>query len=260
MAEKKWRTAITQHVDHETYVRGYRLLDLVGNLSFAQAIYLILKGELPNEAESKMMEAMFVSVIDHGIAPPSVIAARAVASGGNSLNVGVAAGVMAFGSAHGGALEDAMKFIQEGVASGRPVEEIVSEYLSQKKPIPGFGHRYYKEFDPRTKRLMELAKLYGFYGKHCEFAEKVEEEIFRQKGKRIVLNVDGAIAAVASEMGFDWRLGKGFFIIGRVPGLVAHVYEELTTERPFSKRLNEAEETEYTGVPPRDLPEELKKV
>ena len=99
--EKKWRTAITQHVGHETYIRGYRLLDLVGNLSFAQAIYLILKGELPNEKESKMMEAMFVSVIDHGIAPPSVISARAVASGGNSLNVGVAAGVLAFGSAHG---------------------------------------------------------------------------------------------------------------------------------------------------------------
>ncbi|MCI4458604.1 MAG: citryl-CoA lyase [Thermocrinis sp.] len=258
--EKKWRTAITQHVGHETYIRGYRLLDLVGNLSFAQAIYLILKGELPTEKESKMMEAMLVSVIDHGIAPPSAIAARAVASGGNSLNVGVAAGVLAFGSAHGGALEDAMKFIQEGVKSGRSVEEIVKEYLGSKKPIPGYGHRYYKDFDPRTKRLMDIAKELGFYGSHCKFAEDVEEEISRQKGKRLVLNVDGAIAAIASEMGFDWRLGKGFFIIGRVPGLVAHVYEELTTEKPFSKRLDEETEVEYTGVPPRELPAEFKKI
>uniref|UniRef100_A0A7C5WZ46 citrate synthase (unknown stereospecificity) n=1 Tax=Thermocrinis ruber TaxID=75906 RepID=A0A7C5WZ46_9AQUI len=258
--EKKWRTAITQHVGHETYIRGYRLLDLVGNLSFAQAIYLILKGELPTEKESKMMEAMLVSVIDHGIAPPSAIAARAVASGGNSLNVGVAAGVLAFGSAHGGALEDAMRFIQEGVKSGRSVEEIVKEYLESKKPIPGYGHRYYKDFDPRTKRLMDIAKELGFYGSHCKFAEDVEEEISRQKGKRLVLNVDGAIAAIASEMGFDWRLGKGFFIIGRVPGLVAHVYEELTTEKPFSKRLDEETEVEYTGVPPRELPAEFKKV
>jgi citryl-CoA lyase len=175
--EKKWRTAITQHVGHETYIRGYRLLDLVGNLSFAQAIYLILKGELPTEKESKMMEAMLVSVIDHGIAPPSAIAARAVASGGNSLNVGVAAGVLAFGSAHGGALEDAMRFLQEGVKSGRSVEEIVKEYLENKKPIPGYGHRYYKDFDPRTKRLMDIAKELGFYGPHCKFAEDVEEEI-----------------------------------------------------------------------------------
>lgn len=258
--EKKWRTAITQHVGHETYIRGYRLLDLVGNLTFAQAIYLILKGELPDEKESKMLEAMFVSVIDHGIAPPSVISARAVASGGNSLNVGVAAGVLAFGSAHGGALEDAMKFIQEGVASQRPVEDIVREYLEAKKPIPGYGHRYYKDFDPRTKRLMDIAKELGFYGKHCQFAEEVQEEIGRQKGKKLVLNVDGGIAAVASEMGFDWRLGKGFFIIGRVPGLVAHVYEELTMEKPFSKRLDEETETEYIGVPPRELPSEFKKI
>ncbi|MDQ7037765.1 MAG: citryl-CoA lyase [Aquificota bacterium] len=259
MGEKKWRTAITTHVDHEVYIRGYRLLDLVGNLTFSQAIYLLLKGELPSEAESKMMEAIFVSVIDHGIAPPSVIAARSVASGGNSLNVGVAAGVLAFGSAHGGALEDAMRFLQEGVKSERAVEEIVSEYLSQKRPIPGYGHRYYKDFDPRTRRLLDLAKKYGFYGKHCEFAERVEEEIFKQKGKRIVLNVDGAIAAVTSDMGFDWRLGKGFFIIGRVPGLVAHVYEELVNERPFSKRLSE-DEIEYTGVERRELPEEFRKV
>ena len=258
--EKKWRTAITQNVGHETYIRGYRLLDLVGNLSFAQAIYLILKGELPTEKESKMMEAMLVSVIDHGIAPPSAIAARAVASGGNSLNVGVAAGVLAFGSAHGGALEDAMWFLQEGVKSGKSVEEIVKEYLENKKPIPGYGHRYYKDFDPRTKRLMDIAKELGFYGPHCRFAEDVEEEIGRQKGKRLVLNVDGAIAAVASEMGFDWRLGKGFFIIGRVPGLVAHVYEELTTEKPFSKRLDEETEVEYTGLPPRELPTEFKRV
>jgi citryl-CoA lyase len=258
--EKKWKTAITQHVGHETYIRGYRLLDLVGNLSFAQAIYLILKGELPTEKESKIMEAMLVSVIDHGIAPPSAIAARAVASGGNSLNVGVAAGVLAFGSAHGGALEDAMKFLQESVKSGRNVKEIVKEYLENKKPIPGYGHRYYKDFDPRTKRLMDIAKELGFYGPHCKFAEEVEEEICRQKGKRLVLNVDGAIAAVASEMGFDWRLGKGFFIIGRVPGLVAHVYEELTTEKPFSKRLDEETEVEYTGLPPRELPAEFKKV
>lgn len=223
---------------HETYIRGYRLLDLVGNLSFAQAIYLILKGELPTEKDSKMMEAMLVSVIDHGIAPHSAIAARAVASGGNSLNVGVAAGVLALGSAHGGVLEDALRFLQEGVKSGKSVEEIVKEYLESKKPIPSYGHRYYKDFDPRTKRLMDIAKELGFYGPHCKFAEDVEEEISRQKGKRLVLNVDGAIAAIASEMGFDWRLGKGFFIIGRMPGLVAHVYEELTTEKPFSKRLD----------------------
>ena len=257
MERKKWRTAISFHIGHEAYVRGYKLQELVGNLTFTEAIYLVLKGELPTEREAKMLDAIFVSVVEHSIAPPSVIAARAVASGGNPLNVGVGAGVLAFGEAHGGALEGAMKFLQENV--DRNPQQVVQEYLSQGKRIPGYGHRYYKEYDPRSKKLFEIAKELGFYGKYCTFAKEVEEAIEKIKGKRLVLNVDGAIAAITSEMGFDWRLGKGFFIIGRVPGLVAHVYEELTTEKPFSKRLDEEKEVEYLGPSPRELPEEYKR-
>ncbi len=252
MSSKKWRTAISFHKGHEAYVRGYKLEDLIGNLTFTEAIYLVLKGELPNEKETKMLDAIFTSIVEHSIAPPSVIAARAVASGGNPMNVAVGAGVLAFGEAHGGALEGAMKFLQDNV--DRDPEEVVKEYLENKKRIPGYGHRYYKEYDPRTRKLMELAKEIGFYGKYCRFAEEVEKAIEKLKGKKLVLNIDGAIAAITSEMGFDWRLGKGFFIIGRIPGLVAHVYEELTMEKPFSKRLDEDKEVEYLGPQPRELP------
>ena len=73
------------------------------------------------------------------------------------------------------------------------------------------------------------------------------------------MNVDGAIAAIVSEMGFDWRLGKGFFIIGRTPGLVAHAYEELVMEKPFSKRLDEEKEVEYLGPGPRELPDRFRR-
>lgn len=257
MERKKWRTAISFHKGHEPYVRGYRLEELVGNLTFTEAIYLVLKGELPTEKEAKMLDAIFVSVVEHSIAPPSVIAARAVISGGNPMNVGVGAGVLAFGEAHGGALEGAMKFLQENVEKD-PLK-VVEEYLSARRRIPGYGHRFYKDFDPRTKKLFEIAKELGFFGKYCEFALEVEKAIEKVKDKRLVLNVDGAIAAITSEMGFDWRLGKGFFIIGRIPGLVAHVYEELTMEKPFSKRLDEEKEVEYLGPEPRELPESYKR-
>ncbi|HHG74056.1 MAG TPA: citryl-CoA lyase [Persephonella sp.] len=257
MERKKWRTAISWHFDGEAYVRGYKLKDLIGNLSFTEAIYLVLKGELPSEKEKKMLDAVFVATVEHSIAPPSVIAGRAVASGGNSLHVGVGAGVLAFGEAHGGALEGAMRFIQENVE--KDSSEVVKRYLDEGKRIPGYGHRYYKDYDPRSKRIMEIAKETGFFGKYCQFALEVEKEIEREKGKRLVMNVDGAIAAVVSEMGFDWRLGKGFFIIGRIPGLVAHVYEELTMEKPFSKRLDEEKEVEYLGEKPRELPESYKR-
>jgi len=254
---KKWRTAISFHDGQEAFVRGYRLRDLVGRLTFTEAIYLVLKGELPTERETKMLDAVFVATVEHSVAPPSIIAARSVISGGNPLNAGVAAGILAFGEAHGGALEGAMRFLQEN--ADRDPLQVVEEYLKEGKRIPGYGHRFYKEFDPRTVELFKVAKELGFYGKYAKFAEAVERAIEKLKGKKLVLNVDGAIAAIVSEMGFDWRLGKGFFIIGRTPGVVAHAYEELVFEKPFSKRLDEEKEVEYLGPPPRELPPEYKK-
>ena len=258
MSKKMWRTAISWHFGHDAYVRGYKLEDLIGNLTFSEAIYLVLKGELPSKNEAKMLDAIFVSLVEHSIAPPSIISARAVISGGNSLHVGVGAGILAFGEAHGGALENAMKFLQENVE--KDAEEVVNEYLSQKRRIAGFGHRYYKDFDPRSKKLLEIAKKLGFFGKYTKFALEIEKAIEKIKGKKLILNVDGAIASIVSEMGFDYRMGKGFFIIGRSAGLVAHAYEELVMEKPFSKRLDEEKDVEYLGNLPKELPEEYKKV
>ncbi len=256
MSGKKWRTAITQHVNGEPYIRGYRLLDLVGRYSFSQVAYLTLKGELPTEAEARVLDAMLVSVVDHGLAPPSAVADRVVISGGNPLHVGVAAGILTFGEAHGGAIESAARIFQETAAREGDVKalaaERVSEALSRKERLPGFGHRYYKEADPRTAKIFGIAKEEGFFGRHSALAETMAEELKKRSGRPLVLNVDGGIAAIVSDMGFDWRLGKGFFIMGRIVGLVAQAFEEISRERPF-RRLSE-DEMEYDGVPPRPLP------
>ncbi|MFX5157862.1 hypothetical protein ABTC76_20860, partial [Acinetobacter baumannii] len=71
-------------------MRGYRLEELIGRLSFAEAIYLVLRGELPNEAHRRLFEAILVSVVDHGPSPPSTVAAVTVASTGAELNAAVA--------------------------------------------------------------------------------------------------------------------------------------------------------------------------
>lgn len=256
MSNLKWRTAITDHVNKEPYLRGYRLLDLVGKYSFSQVAYLALKGELPTPAETRVLDAMFVAVIDHGIAVPSVVADRVVLSGGNPLHVGVAAGILTFGEAHGGAIETAARILQETAAQEGDVADLARERIAasraRKERLAGFGHRYYKEADPRTAKMFEIAKEENFFGRHAALAEQMAIELKAQTGRSLVLNVDGAIAAIISDMGFDWRLGKGFFIIGRTVGLIAHGFEELTRERPF-RRLTE-EETLYDGVPPRKLP------
>jgi len=251
-----WRTAVAGQKDGTTVVRGYPLQDLIGNVTFADAIYLALKGELPSEPESKMMNAMLTACIDHGIAPPSVVAARTVFSGGNSLNSAVAAGALTLGDFHGGAIEQCMKLFEELLGDEtEDVEQMAKDQVAAmraaKRRIPGFGHKIYKR-DPRTVRMLELATEYGFGSKYIKFAVAIQDSLEETMGRNMPLNVDGAIAAILCDMGFDWKVGKGFFIIARIPGVVAHIVEEWSREKPF-RRLPEGS-YEYDGADIRDVP------
>jgi citryl-CoA lyase len=255
MSEDKWKTAITEIKQGEIRVRGYDIAELMEKLSFSDAIFLTLKGELPRKDESEMIRAILVSSIDHGATPPSVLSARCVLSSGNSFNTAVAGGVLSIGDVHGGAIEKCARILQEWAKRSGEIDtlakELVADSIYAQRRIPGFGHRLH-ETDPRTVKLFEIARKLNFSGRHLELAQAVEKELSISLGKKLPLNVDGAIAAVISDMGFDWRLGKAFFIISRVPGLVAHVYEEMTREKPMRK-LGDWN-FEYDGPGKREIP------
>lgn len=242
---KPYRTSITTHVGGKPHVYGYDLTKLAGNSSFARTIYLILKGEMPDKNSEKMLDAMLSIAIDHGIEPASVVAARNVYSGGSPVQAAVAAGILAFGEFHGGAIEQAM----ENFKKYQPlsVKRLIEDFAKSGQRVSGFGHRLYT-VDPRTVRLLEIARDLGFYGKYVKFALSVEEEL--SKGaKKLPLNIDGIFAALLLEMGFTSKVGKGVFIIARTPGLLAHVVEEALREKPV-RRLTERD-VEYDGPRPR---------
>jgi citrate synthase len=254
----KWTTKVTKVEPNHLVTKGYRQEDLIGNVPYSHVVYLLLKGELPSNEHGKMMDAILTACIDHGATPPSSIASRVVASGGVPLPTAVAAGVLSIGDAHGGAIEKGAKFLQEGVYrmvdEGKSVDEIakilVLESREKKKRILGFGHRVHTA-DPRTKRLFTLADELKISGSHIALSKSIERELTAQTGKSLPINVDGAIAAITSDMSFDWRLGKAFFLLGRVAGLTAHVYEEQTEQKPMRKMFND--ESEYDGPEERDL-------
>jgi len=254
MNQEKWKTAISKINKGEIKVRGYDIAEMMEKLTFAQAVFLILKGELPNPAESKIMEAILVSSIDHGATPPSALAARTVISGGNPVNAAIAGGVLTIGDTHGGAIEQCAKKLQKIVKENNNLEEaakeIVKKLLEENKKIPGFGHRIH-QVDPRTKKLFKLADKLRISGKHTKLILAIQNELTKKTGKEIPINIDGAIGAVISDMGFDWRLGKGFFIISRTPGLLAHAFEELTREKPMRNLGNT--DFEYDGVGDREI-------
>jgi citrate synthase len=255
----KWNSKITKVESNHLVTRGYRQEDLIGNIPYSHVVYLLLKGELPTKEHGRMIDAILTACIDHGVTPPSAMASRVVASGGVPLPTAVAAGVLSIGDAHGGAIEKGAKFLQEGIKrmknEGKTIPEIaeilVRESKEQKKRILGFGHRVHTS-DPRTKRLFSLADGLKIASDHIVLSKAIEKELEKQTGKQLPINVDGAIAAISSDMGFDWRLGKAFFLLGRVAGLTAQVYEEQKEQKPMRKMFTV--ECEYDGPEEKNLP------
>ncbi|PSH01336.1 MAG: citryl-CoA lyase [Nanohaloarchaea archaeon QH_8_44_6] len=229
-----WRTEIASSGENGK-IRGQDM-EKVMEMEFADAIWLLLKGEEPGAEESQLFNTVLSSSIDHGVGNPSTVSARTVQSGGNDMNTSVAAGVLALGDKHGGAIEEGMKILQ----SQKTAEEIVEEYLENGEKIPGLGHKVYDDRDPRAEKIFQKAENLGLKG---EYREKMKEikKVFAEKKVPLVINVDGAISAVMSDLHWDYRLGKGLFIIARTPGLVAHVREEMD-EQDFRR-----EEGEYIG-------------
>src|SRR6202165_5500422 len=145
---ERWQTALTSIAPNQILIRGYPLDEMMGRLSFADAVYLLLMGELPTPAIGRMLNAVLVSSIDHGVTPPSTLAARNVATSGAPLKDCVAAGILAFGPHHGGDIESCMRFLDAGltlVRSGRTLQQaaetIIEDCLREHQVPPGFGHR-----------------------------------------------------------------------------------------------------------------------
>jgi citrate synthase len=242
MSDLQWNSAITKVEPNKLSIRGYALESLIGNASYAQMVYLLLKGEMPSENIGKMIEAILVSSVDHGTTPPSVLSALTVASTGAPLNASVAAGILSISKFHGGAIEDCMLLLrsakdiqkEKNFSPEKATKQIIQNYKADKKRLSGFGHRLHTN-DPRTHKLFALAEELEIAGDYCKLANTFVMQLKENTGKDLPLNVDGAIAALLCEMDFDPILANGFFMIARVPGLIAHIYEEKTRQKPMRK-------------------------
>jgi citrate synthase len=256
MVEKEWMTAITSVAPNEIRVRGYRLEELMGRISFGDATYLVVRGQLPSPAVGGLIEAVLVASIDHGVTPPSTLAVRNAASTGAPLNACIAAGALAVNRHHGGAIEACMRLLAPGAAkvqAGEDAEGVAKGLISAEKAagrrLPGYGHRVHTD-DPRSHRLLALAKDAGAAGANVALAEAIVR-VLAASGKPLPLNVDGAIAAVLADLGFAPELANGFFILARSAGWLAQIVEELKREKPM-RRIDQGA-ARYDGPAARDL-------
>jgi citrate synthase len=257
MGELHWKTAITKINPNEIRIRGYRIDELMGRVSFADAAWLTLMGELPSKEVGRLIDCILVSSIDHGPTPPSVLAGLTVASGGAALEPCLAGGLLAISRFHGGAVEECMRTLTDaakrceetGKAPAEVAAQVLAEFKEAGKRISGYGHRIHTR-DPRKDRLFDLAAEAGVKGKHIEMAIAFEEQLAKQD-KSIPLNVDGAIAACLCDLSVPIFLANAFFLIARAVGIIAHVHEERTRYRPM-RRIDPVD-FEYDGPDDRSL-------
>jgi citrate synthase len=207
-------------------VRGKDLpKEILGHINLGDMAFLEITGRTPDANESKMFNAMVVTLVEHGVTPSAIAARMTYAGAPEAMQAAVAAGLCGLGSVFVGSTEGCAKLLAEAVASGADAARIVAD----NKRIPGLGHPLHKPVDPRSARLFEIARETGFYGSHC----RLMEEVARLKG--LTLNATGAIGALACELKLDWRAVRGLGVMARAIGLVGHILEE--AKQPMALEL-----------------------
>jgi citrate synthase len=268
MAEDWWNTEIIDMQPGVIRYRGYPIEELIGNVGFAQMIWLMLRGELPSKEQANLLEAALMSAIDHGPQAPSIAIARMATTCGVGLNNAMASAVNVLGDVHGGAGEQAVGLyldvaarIDAGAvleeATGQAIDAFVAEHG---RFISGFGHRFHP-IDPRTGPLLQLvdqAAAKGIVeGRFATIGRAVEDCLEARKGKRIPMNIDGATAVIYAELGFPAPLARGLFCLSRSVGILSHAWEQNLQGGRNKGPIPRQFIWSYSGHPPRSLKEAL---
>lgn len=252
-----WRSALTAATADRIAYRGYDLPDLLWRGSFAAVVHLLLVGELPPPSAARLLDAVLIACADHGPQAPSVLAARTVASTGAELSAAAAAGLLALSRFHGAAISDSMALIARVAEAPEPEAaalELATELRQAGRRAAGFGHRWHKDRDPRRDALFGLAGALGHRGRYVEAALTLERALERVVGRPVPINIDGIAAALCLEIGLPAERANAIFLIARLAGILAHIYEERARERPM-RRIHPVA-VEYDGPAPRELPSE----
>ena len=261
----QWPTGITGIQPNKIIVRGYSLDEMMGRVSFGEAVYLVLTGELPAADVGRLVEALLVSALDHGATPPSTLAARNVATTGAPMRAAAAAGLLAFGSplGGGGSIDGCFRFLDEGlglvgewVSFDDAARRHIDQMLAGGQTPPGFGHRFHTR-DPRAARLLQIALELELEGRYIQFIRAVERVLAERQSTPddppLAINIDGAIAAVSGDLGLDAETANVLFMVSRLPGIVAHAIEERHRQSPM-RQIDPANHA-YDGPDERRLPE-----
>ena len=224
-------TRIAHHTAQAIYVRGASLVDdLIGKLTFTEMMYFQLMGERPTPGQTKVLDAVLVTLMEHGITPSAIVSRLIYDSCPEGVQAAVAAGLLGVGSTFIGTMEGCAKNLEEILQApegeAARAQAIAQRVRAARQPIPGFGHPHHKPDDPRSPRLIAVAEEAGVPGRHIRALRLLAKEVDAAWGRHLTINATGAVAALLGEIGIPQPVMRGVAVVSRAAGLVGHIREE----------------------------------
>jgi citrate synthase len=226
-------TAICEFDSDRIMIRGRNLVDeIMGTYSFTDLVILQALGREPTKLQSRIVDAVLVTIMEHGLVPSAVVTRLTHSGAPESFQGAIAAGLLGVGDRYAGTAAACGAMLERIVAApvaerAAKAREEVAACRGSGQPVPGFGHPVHRGQDPRVARLLDIARAAGAGGTFIEATEMLADGVRQETGKPLVMNVSAAIAAVLGEAEIPARMMRGIVLTARCAGLVGHLLEEM---------------------------------
>lgn len=245
-------TKLSTHTLTSLYVRDMDLVEeMMGHMTFTDAMFYHIMGSRPTPGQAAVLDAVLVTLMEHGFTPSAIAARMTYLSAPEALQAAVAGGLLNVASQFVGTMENCAAILERMVADGDYATVAANEVQAaraEKRHLPGFGHHLHKPDDPRSPKLFEIARAQADVdSRYIDALEALSAAVDAAFGKHLTINATGATAAVMLGIGVPARIMRGFAVISRAAGLVAHVMEE--QDDPAGRTIWEVveEAIPYTG-------------
>jgi citrate synthase len=265
MTDPGYPTSLGVSTEATISLLGEDITDLMGSVGFGELAYWLMTLRRPSPGEARVLEAVLVALADHGFTPTAIAARLTYLSAPDSLQGAVAAGLLGGGSRFLGVTEDCGAFLAKVIE--RHTAEVpssdddtvgwdelgrvaVREAREAGSYVPGLGHPVHKVEDPRTPRLMAIAKEAGTLGPHLRLfgaIGRVHEEVL---GRHLPLNGAGVCGAALADIGIPLAMLRGVALLARTAGLLGQLAEE--QRRPVGMDVYLSVDRHATYVPPEE--------
>lgn len=234
---KVLETPVTRLCSHTLTSLHYRdknlVEDLLGKRTFTEVMLMQILAREPRPVDMRIVDAVLITLMEHGLTPSAIATRLIYMSAPENLQGAVSAGLLAVGSSFVGTMENCSRLLDRIQAAGDPGAQqaealaIARHHKAERSAVPGFGHHLHKPVDPRAYKLLDLGRAEAeLKGDKIKALETLSAAVDEVAGRPITINATGSVAALLGELGVPTGVMRGFAVISRAAGLVAHIVEE----------------------------------